>query len=72
MEWPQKMLRGVLLSESASPYPKNLLRLLFGINLARQKIASNFWKQPREGIFMLVLKGLFGGSLKTSLEVFHQ
>ena len=38
--------------------PKTLLRLFFRNNLARQK------KNPHEVIFMFVLKGIFGGSLK--------
>ena len=48
------LFRIVFRTNQGNPFPKNLLRLFFRNNLARQKIAS----KNNKVIFMLVLKGL--------------
>ena len=64
-----KSLRKKGLCSIVVPYfkhPKNLLRLFLGNNLARQqKKTSKAENYPGKVISMLVLKGIFGRSLKT-------
>ena len=54
--------------ENGTSYPKNLLRRFLKNNLARQKITSKNKNNLARFICMLVLKGIFGGSLKITLE----
>ena len=49
--------------------PKNISRPFFRNNLARHKNNLKKKKHPREVTFMLVLKGIFGGSLEITADM---